>query len=172
MKEEPITLPTAKLAKDKAFDWPVEDFYPTRGNFPTNSEGYQTERIVSSNWNDGQGNYPTRADEVICSAPSQSLLQKWIREKYNIDIVVIPESNVIQEKYYWYMIFMGGKEVYDWQKRFGDILTKAEQDIEGDHLNDELFNKFLYEDNFAFKTYEEALEFALQEVLKLIPNKE
>ena len=54
----------------------------------TEVEGYMTDQFVVSNWNNGNGSYPTRPEDVSCSAPTQSLLQKWLREKYTIMIAV------------------------------------------------------------------------------------
>lgn len=91
-KEKLVELETGKLAKEKGFDWCVEDYYPIYRkkeiNIPTQAEDYDSDMIVSRNWNNGVGSYPTKAEDVNCSAPTQSLLQKWIREVHNIHIEV------------------------------------------------------------------------------------
>ena len=69
MKEQLISFETAKLAKEKGFDLFTEYGYDKNGkevNFPC-----------------CYNNYPV-IDHY--SAPNQSLLQKWLREKYNIHI--------------------------------------------------------------------------------------
>ncbi len=87
MREQLISFETAKLAKEKGFSVSIVSYYTPKG-YQTESEDYQTERLAESNWNDGQGSYPTKAEEVSCSAPTQSLLQKWLREKYREHIKV------------------------------------------------------------------------------------
>jgi hypothetical protein len=71
MKEQLITLETAKLAKEKGFDIAVQHFYDKEGNLDIC--GYD-------NWNKGFGE--------ACSCSSQSLLQKWLREKYNMHLLI------------------------------------------------------------------------------------
>lgn len=80
-KEQLVNQNTAELAKKCGFDWKVLNFYHS-GKKPYISTGllYQSDRDVFSNWNNGQGSYPTKPEDVLCSAPSQSLLQKWLRE--------------------------------------------------------------------------------------------
>ena len=99
MEEQLITFKTAKLAKEKGFDIPVINYYTSinkynRKNNLSYSEGYQTERLQYSNWNDGQGSYPTMSEEVECSAPTQSLLQKWLRDKHKIHAFAHPLENL------------------------------------------------------------------------------
>ena len=89
------------------------------------------------NWN--------RIDNHL-SAPTQSLLQKWLRDKYNIDLqpyLILCKNNTIEvkqekeSKEYAYMLFIEG----------------------------------ILNDNYtivAFNSYEEALEVGLLEALKLI----
>lgn len=87
-KEQLVSQNTAELAKKCGFDWEVLNFYHS-GKKPYLSTGleYQSDRDVFSNWNNGQGSYPTKAEDVLCSAPSQSLLQKWLREVKNENII-------------------------------------------------------------------------------------
>ena len=87
MEEQLISFDTAKLAKEKGFNIPTISYYNPKGR-SEESEGYMTERLESSNWNDGQGSYPTHAKDVECSAPTQSLLTKWLREVHNIEIAI------------------------------------------------------------------------------------
>ena len=72
MKDELITFKTAKLAKEKGFphiNLGLNNMYDKNGNF-YNSVG------------------PTFDEVNSFQAPTQSLLQKWLREKKNI--VVLP----------------------------------------------------------------------------------
>jgi hypothetical protein len=72
MKEELVTHPTAKLAKEKGFDIITEQMY---GNqiIP------QLEQYNQTRWNIYKDYY---------LAPSQSLLQRWLREVHNINVIV------------------------------------------------------------------------------------
>ena len=63
MREELIKFDTAILAKEKGFDYDTDDYYSSKT------------KVTSVSYNE----YP---------APTQSLLQKWLREKHNIHIVV------------------------------------------------------------------------------------
>lgn len=83
----------------------------------------------------------------------------WLTEKYSIDISIIPQVDVIPNKFYFYCIFRDGKEIDE--DKFGDILDKSYQDVEGNYVNDELLKKFLFEDGYAFNTYAEAREHAI-----------
>ena len=92
------SLETAKLAKDKGFDWETTCFY-TKNKTPYLTRGveYVSDRDVVTNWNDGMGCYPTKAEEVLCSAPEQVLLLKWLREVHNIHVSAFP---VYSNKWY------------------------------------------------------------------------
>jgi len=92
MQENLITFETAKLAKEKGFNIPTLQYYTPKG-YCTESADYMTERYVKSNWNNGQGSYPTLSKDVSSSAPTQSLLQKWLREVHNTHLMVEPYYN-------------------------------------------------------------------------------
>lgn len=139
MKEQLIEFDTAKLAKEKGFDISVINYYDKKGRL-TYSEDYQTERLAESNWNNSQGSYPTLAEEVSCSAPTQSLLQEWLREEHNIHVVAIP--SIIMKS--------------DW-----------EDEIEY-YYNVYSYNGILSSKGMETFSYEEAIEKGLQEALKLI----
>jgi hypothetical protein len=105
---------------------------------------------------------------------TQSLLQKWIREIYDIHINIRHEDyfHLSKYKYFHYDISQGSlTDVTKNQDLHGDIMDECSQDIPGNYLNDEKFSKLIFEREFAFKTYEEALEHGLQQALKLIKNK-
>lgn len=87
MKEQLITFETAKLAKEKGF------------NINNNYLGY----CISNLWDYKEGNeiclitesenliYQEDIDK-ICFKPTQTLLQKWLREEHKIDIRVDGDS--------------------------------------------------------------------------------
>ena len=120
MQEQLISFETAKLAKEKEFDLEVQamtagENYPVIFN-PREESPY--------NWNSREG----------YSIPSQSLLQKWLREEQNIHIGIF----------------------------YGDLSKKYMGDINS------VNKRFFIDLECKYNTYEEALEFALQEALKLI----
>ena len=86
MKDQLVSLETARLAKEKGFD---ARCFATYKHFPDYSKcklydprGSRLEAHVDfreRNWNNGRFN---------TSAPTQSLLQKWLREVYRIYVEV------------------------------------------------------------------------------------
>lgn len=70
MKEEIVKYATAKLAKEKGFDIECSIYYAENGKLYTrlglSAEGIKVAKTVK--------------------APTQSLLQRWLREIYNIDL--------------------------------------------------------------------------------------
>ena len=123
MKEELISFETAKLANEKGFD--VISRYGTEASL-YNKNG---EHTYYSNYGFmGSG----LSDEYIY-APTQSLLQKWLREKHNIHLII----NVYKDDSYDFILISD--------------LIKEESD-----------------DGLYYDSYEKALEFGLQEALKLI----
>ena len=77
MKEQLVTFEVAKLAKEKGFDWIESDnkWYDNVGHPEVSSQGYHQE--INS--------YRT-------SIPTQSLLQKWLREEHKISVTVFSSS--------------------------------------------------------------------------------
>lgn len=71
--EEICTYEVAKLAKEKGFNEYVEAFYVEDCNIP-HTQGPEK-------WNEYKGRY---------AAPTQSLLQRWLREEKFIDIAIYP----------------------------------------------------------------------------------
>ncbi len=93
MPEKLITFETAKLAKEKGFK-----FEKNLNDSFVYDEGYhiycfhmsnESKRIVIPiwwlDWNHNGDQY-LRHDDI--DAPTQSLLQKWLRETHNIDVII------------------------------------------------------------------------------------
>ncbi len=102
MEEQLITYRTAKLAKEKGFDVAVKFYYQINGELVQNS----TLAFSNSFWTDSVHVY---------TAPTQSLLQKWLREEYkicayldwremNAVICTLYEDNEIKVFKYWSII--------------------------------------------------------------------
>ncbi len=91
MKEQIINFNTAKLAKAKGFDIPVFSYYIKERPeliFTAFEDILAYCDIEKSSTNIIEYNYNSR-DGI--SAPTQSLLQKWLREKHNIEAIVLPD---------------------------------------------------------------------------------
>ena len=89
MKDQLITLETAKLAKEKGFKEPVlygwEQYYKTYvSTIGGMYHRHHDKREISI---DQISNKNTRNS---VSRPTQSLLQRWLREKHNIDAWAVP----------------------------------------------------------------------------------
>lgn len=125
LKEELISFDTAKLAKKKGFNELSNSCYNIIG-------------VISNNINNKNEDW---TNNEIYSAPTQSLLQKWLREAHKKEISITPvwsdETKTSTEYCPW---------VY---------YTKQEEEL-------------VDEEPEFYKTYEEALEKSLQEALKLI----
>ena len=124
MQEELITFETAKLAKEKGFNEKVYREYDKSGYL----------RCTSKSADVVLGPYEELLKSTEYPAPTQSLLQRWLREVHKINIVI----------QYW----TGLKP----HKPVLHYRTTVNENFFGEH----------------YVTYEEALEEALFESLKLI----
>lgn len=124
MKDTLINFETAKLAKEKGFKKVKCDYYFDK------SCKIQKEVGIDNLHRDGHFNK--------IAAPTQSLLAKWLREKYNL----YTESQMYIE----------------------EGLYKFKYVIKSDFEYDLIVLK----EKYNFSTYEEAYEIGLQEALKLI----
>jgi hypothetical protein len=149
MKEQLVNFETAKLAKEKGFD--MIDC--------TNAYNVFKENLKKS----GEGLVTTESEEepyyggVSCIlrtfyqcknwtlAPTQSLLQKWLREKYNI------HCEVLSGKY------NGVKRIRYESCVFSDLYKEEGSDN--------------YDEKDIFDVYEDALTDSIQEALTLIKIK-
>jgi hypothetical protein len=88
MNEQLITFETAKLAKEKGFD--VLCYYYYYKNIlvePSLENGSSTDTDFGVELTDLLENRNCKHSKTI-SAPTQSLIQKWLREVHNINIYV------------------------------------------------------------------------------------
>ena len=144
MEEQLISFETAKLAKEKGFG----------GKGLTTLNGYFRNGILCNIPCNNQSDF-CHEDEF--SAPTQSVLQKWLRDKHNIEVGVFRytyEGGVYKGKCYMWAV-----DQYD-DKYDGEMPESSEHWL----LNERQAN------GYDFKTWEEALEQGLLEALKLIPN--
>lgn len=117
MKDELVGIEVARLAKEKGFNIPQVKGYYTHGD---------TQLVL---WVDSE-DYNNQKD-FLGYAPTQSLLQRWLREVHNIHI----EASLSWGLKYFFKVYQG------------------------------IADKYTTEDSLS---YEEGLETALQEALKLI----
>lgn len=133
MKEQLVSLKTARSAKKQGFKERCHYFF---------NEG--------SGWKI-QEDYMLRQDKTI-EAPSQSFLQKWLREEKDI-LVEVTFSNRLSRKLYEAAHEKPSLN-FSWK-----IYTSIK---DPSHF----FPEFWTDD--TFETYEEALEKGLQEALKMV----
>lgn len=144
MQEQLISFETAKLAKEKGFDIITNKYYKSINPLVTKKD-----LKINLLDNELKTNYNFRSYAGLYLAPTQSLLQKWLREEHGIHIELYRHNP--NNKLTWYA------SLYD--------LTE-ESHIYG-------FKASFYWTNVDGKavrheSYEEALEKGLQEALKLI----
>lgn len=70
IEDQLILFQTAKIVKEKCFDWPTVYYYDSLGD-----KGSGERKI---NWN--------ASKEALFSAPTQGFLQRWLREMHSINI--------------------------------------------------------------------------------------
>jgi len=135
MQEQIVGFEVAKLAKDKGFKELCLNYYfedgELRENILNTTHGYYGEEVtfkyeeLIENWND---RFLTKKDGSRCfgcskskgyletySAPTQALLQKWLREKHRIHTTII--SCMISSNEIKYYIFKG-KLKWNWNELF------------------------------------------------------
>jgi len=151
MKEKLITFDTAKLAKEKGFNLKTPKYYTTENphSYHKDLEGVCILGLMHNNTlyqpqeeiDEKTGIPMYRLNPAIVYAPTQSLLQKWLREKHSIAILVNFNDNTTFEFHY----FIHTNISISYSNRICCLPTR-------------------------YKTYEEALENGLVEALKQIEN--
>ena len=129
MKEQLINFETAKLAKEKGVKLDINGLYWEDGSYDSGENALVYEEF-----------------QDVMSAPTQSLLQKWLRDVHKISVCVDfrhSETNKIE----------GINSVYYDVNIYTLSQGDAFKTIKLSQIND---------------SYEEALEIGLQEALKLI----
>ena len=143
MKEQLVSFETAKLAKEKGFTEECLHFYCKNKVCDHIEEPYEYSFRVNGN-KDSKDNL---GYGITWSAPTQSLLQKWLREKHNIIVTSLPYEDEIPE-------CEGEKRQTLWEDETIDCReTPWLREI----------TTYTY-----YHSYEKALEIGLQEALRLI----
>lgn len=134
MEEKLISFGTSKLAKEKGFNIPVLNCYNE------NNELGDVDDLLYIDYNKFDVVYGSNTN--MYSVPTQSLLQKWLREKHSLYILLEETETLSLDSgigFYYKIIKVKDKE----------------------HLR-------LDYSMYFYKTYEEALEVGLKEGLQLI----
>lgn len=138
MKDEIISFETSKLIEEKGFKEPCYYYYTNDKKLhePYLENGSSTDIDFRVDLEDLLESYYFTKN--VYAAPTQSLLQKWLREKYNtiVEILIFDKGFLEKDKF-----------CYQWR-----VYPNTEDWFTG----------------LEFKTYEEALEEGLQEALKII----
>lgn len=80
MKDELVTFITAKLAKEKGFDIPTIEYWYS--NLEDKWNYFEMTALNSERYNHNEDGFKA------ISSPTQNLLQKWLREKHDIQIEI------------------------------------------------------------------------------------
>lgn len=144
MQEELISFETAVLAKEKGFNWKVRCHY--RDGHAYTKELICGGSLYNMNSHEEQELWITN----LYSAPTQGLLQKWLREVRGIHITIDHVDNTT-EFYYDY-----------------SVVNRNNREYQDEDMTDQAKRINHYTKEYQFDTFEEALEIALQEALKLI----
>jgi hypothetical protein len=139
MIDEIIIFETAKLANGKGF--PTNLF---------NTSWYNSNGIIL-------GSIDNLEDKTTFLAPTQSLLQRWLREMHTIYITIVKETLGSDEWAFAYEISYLPKEHENEKRRCPHF------------VNIDSFRMGYATYSGAWDSYEEALENGLQQALKLIP---
>lgn len=164
MEEQIVSFEVAKLAKEKGFNWKCRGyihnshFHFVKDNvIPNNIPIHHSEifSVIEDHNNRDSVEYhninPKCKEKVYdrLSLPTQSLLQRWLREIHRIHICIDLMDNSCEFYYYFTLTIINIREFHD-----EDMMDQAVTRL--NHLK--------------FNTYEEALEEALLNALKLIEN--
>ena len=156
MKEQLVSFETAVLAKYKGFSIGsrysiieyLSDF--VYDNDPSHRESHKVGELRSSEFfNKNNADVIDFSNEYyrVYEQPTQTILQKWLRETHNINISIDFKFNIKKWDYIPYDMGLSGKEYVKFRISYfkGNIERR-------------------------FDSYEKALEAGLQEVLKLIKS--
>lgn len=149
MEREIVSWNVAKLAKEKGFDLMTFYYYADKGSVEYGIEYDESDcgccipMLYGANWNDETRiPYPQDPNYVSFSAPFSTQLLRWLREKHKIHVWVTP---IVE---------------------YGNVYSYMCSYYAARGCNDDN-NVVLGE----YKTYEDALETALLESLKITKNK-
>lgn len=145
--EEICTYEVCRLAKEKGFNSKVYNYYQATKHYCETLRGIELHSVYWRLETDNCYNRYNKGSEDIVSAPTQSLLQRWLREEKGIIVEVIaqPTCSTPKKNCYWWSV---------------------KQNSDGFCYQYEECSYILYSDEGYFYSYELALEDALAYSLK------
>lgn len=91
MEEQIIGFELAKLVKEKGFNWEIRTYFDFKKFGIKPVEFFN--KLNANNFSHWDFNLNKKINAGYISAPTQSLLQKWLREKHNIHIQILPYNH-------------------------------------------------------------------------------
>jgi hypothetical protein len=137
MKDERITLKTAKLLKEKNFNiWAygsITEYVKTQKDpeYPEGGGPFGWERGVSevdsTNWfcnNHGACDYSNKKYKMYAD-PTQALVARWLREVHGIQVYVDSRTKNGENKWRDYVVYINGAQLNDPRDEEYDTYEKA-----------------------------------------------
>jgi hypothetical protein len=153
MKEVLVEFKTARIAKKIGFNVKTTHYYVlNHSTFKADKISKQFRTPIEDNLNILQLCDLSKGQPHLALAPTQSLLQKWLREEKNILVEVVFNDSLARK------LFEAAHKKTSLNFHWS-IYTSIK---DPEHI----YEKFWSDD--TFETYEEALEEGLQKALKLI----
>jgi hypothetical protein len=149
MKEQLISFETAKLAKEKGFNIECKYRYFKVDKHSTFSKFHPIDSYITSTLTYEEDTSGCLPSSKTGEAPTQSLLQKWLREVHQIYVQIETDQTTYPKFCYSISRFIGNPNNLSEKEWYWDKLP--------------------YNENWSLhRKYEEALEEGLQNALKLI----
>jgi len=102
---ERIKPETAIIAKDLGFDEYCDQWYEIAKKdiieYDSTKIQFEKGEVIDAAMRNYNSQNTDNNNWRICSAPNQSLLQRWLREKYNLHVRVDISLNVFEENWYF-----------------------------------------------------------------------
>lgn len=114
--EDYCSYELSKLLKEKGFDWMCNGYYNKDDEY---SEPYFGDGEGADNWN----NQAPSVKDLWCSAPTHQMAMKWLREVYNVHIVIEYYEADGEGFYGW--IVKTGSERYHCHQEFSITYEEA-----------------------------------------------
>ena len=124
MEQKYAKFKQSQILKSLGFNIPCEKFYGKlgkKGIYLLDAPEYDSDRYVVTNWNDGLGSYPTKPEDVECSAPEHWKVLKWLDIEFDRYIHV---TKIIKNGLRCYVPYINGNVIKE--EPFCDFDTKEE----------------------------------------------
>ena len=139
MQEQRVSYNTAVLAKEKGFDIVVSEWYDETGVLITET----SDEHVECMYDNGDilcfrnGDIPN-----ISTAPTQTLLQKWLREVHDIHIDITYSGDKDPDfDYNWEILYFKGTDKH----KYNNAIRKTSNKMLGNNCYEEALEEGLYQ---------------------------